>query len=114
VFIWKSKRYGNTSVDPKYGGGHGQTNPPVDVIIGDRSAGYVNAAIRNKLANESGQPGKHFLVERETGVNGGDALLTAAADPNVKKLAGLFDHIFRFDPVYSTENPTLSEAQLRP
>ncbi|MDR4498058.1 MAG: hypothetical protein MRK02_09100 [Candidatus Scalindua sp.] len=55
---------GNPSLDPLYAGGHGPTSPSVDVIIGDRRNGYVNSAIRNKLASESGQPGKHILVER--------------------------------------------------
>ncbi|NWF53074.1 MAG: alkaline phosphatase, partial [Nitrospirae bacterium] len=86
---------GSTSIDPKYGGGHGSTYPPVDVIIGAGGSDYVNDLIINKLRGESGQPGKHFLVERQTGVDGGDALLNAANDPDVTKLVGLFDQVYR-------------------
>jgi alkaline phosphatase len=103
---------GTIANDPKYGGGHGPTLPTIDVLIGDGRYGYVNDAIRNKLASESGQPGKHVFVKRETGVDGGAALWAAANDPNTLKLAGLFDHIYRHDPAYSTENPTLAESAL--
>ena len=101
---------GTVANDPKYGGGHGPTSPSVDVIIGDGRYGYVNDAIRNKLTSENGQPGKHFFVKRQTGIDGGDALWAAANDPTVAKLAGLFDHIYRHDPSYSMENPTLAES----
>ena len=101
---------GTVANDPKYGGGHGPTSPSVDVIIGDGRYGYVNDAIRIKLTSESGHPGKHFFVKRQTGIDGGDALWGAANDPTVVKLAGLFDHIYRHDPSYSMENPTLAES----
>jgi alkaline phosphatase len=101
---------GTVATDPKYGGGHGNTFPTVDVIIGDGRNTYVNSAMWTKLATESGQPGKHVLVRRQTGVDGGDALWAAANDPNVFKVAGLFDHIYRHDPSYSSENPSLAES----
>ena len=103
---------GTIASDPKYDGGHGSTLPTIDVIIGDGRYGYVNDAIRNKLTLESGQPGKHVFVKRETGIDGGDALWSAANNPAALKLAGLFDHIYRHDPSYSTENPTLAESAL--
>ena len=101
---------GTIANDPKYGGGHGSTLPTIDVLIGDGRYGYVNDAIRNKLTQESGQTGKHVFVKRQTGVDGGDALWAAANDPDTLKLAGLFDLIYRHDPAYSTENPTLAES----
>ena len=101
---------GTIANDPKYAGGHGPTTPSIDVLIGDRADGYINDAIRDKLSTESGQPGKHFLVERQTGADGGDALLAAANNATVNKLAGLFDFIYRNDPAYSAENPTLTES----
>jgi len=101
---------GTIANDPKYGGGLGSTFPTIDVIIGDGRYGYVNDAIRNKLTLENGQPGKHVFVKRETGVDGGAALWAAANNPATTKLAGLFDHIYRHDPSYSTENPTLAES----
>ena len=103
---------GTIADDPKYAGGHGPTTPSIDVLIGDRIDGYINAAIRDKLFTESGQPGKHFLVERETGIDGGDALLAAANSASVTRLAGLFDFIYQYDPAYSAENPTLAESTI--
>jgi len=103
---------GTIANDPKYAGGHGPTTPSIDVLIGDRTDGYINDAIRDKLFTESGQPGKHFFVERQAGADGGDALLAAANNAAVNKLAGLFDFIYRHDPAYSAENPTLAESTI--
>ncbi|GJQ60611.1 MAG: tandem-95 repeat protein [Candidatus Scalindua sp. AMX11] len=99
-----------------YAGGHGPTFPTVDVLIGDRRDGYVNTAIRNKVANDN----IYTLVERLTGVDGGSSLLSAANTSGVTKLAGLFDHIYHtaddsaFAGVVSTnpnlENPTLVDS----
>ncbi len=109
----------NTTGPPSgtgYAGGHGSTDPPADVIIGDGRSSYVNSQIRNKLSAESGIPGKHYLVERENGIDGGNALLAAAQTPGIKKLAGLFDLIYRnADGLGGTsaerlENPTLAES----
>ncbi|MEW6570086.1 MAG: alkaline phosphatase [Nitrospirota bacterium] len=84
------------------------------MIIGDGREGYVNDAIRNKLKSESGDTGKHFLVERKAGVDGGNALLAAANSQSVTKLAGLFDHVYHTadDSDYSPENPTLAESTI--
>jgi alkaline phosphatase len=93
-----------------YGGGYGLTFPTVDVLIGDRRADYVNSAIRDKLAIESGQPGKHTLVERQVDQDGGNILLNAANDPDTIKLAGLFDQVYHnADGLgFDFENPTLA------
>ena len=98
--------------DPQYGGGHGPTLPTADVISGDSRSTYVSTAIKTKLRNESGQDGKHFLVERQSGQDGGDNLITASNDPDVFKLAGLFDQTYRLadGSGYNSENPTLSES----
>ncbi|HIE54654.1 MAG TPA: hypothetical protein EYP90_05660, partial [Chromatiaceae bacterium] len=64
--------------DAKYGGGFGPTIPSADVVIGDRRSSYVSAAILDKLRAESGQPGKHVLVERQSGQDGGTLLMNAA------------------------------------
>lgn len=105
-----------SSSETKYAGGHGPTEPVADVIIGDRNSGYVNNKIRDKLTSESGSPGKHYLVERKKRVKAGSALLAAAQDPSVHKLAGLFDHFYRnADGLGGTkadrlENPVLAES----
>jgi alkaline phosphatase len=99
---------------PGYAGGHWPTIPWVDVLIGNSRPEYVNSAIRDKLRNESGQPGKHTLVEHQSGQNGGTNLLNVANDPNVIKLAGLFYHVYHKadDSGYDSENPTLAESTL--
>ena len=97
-----------------YAGGHGANIPSVDVLIGDRRAGYVNSGIRDKLASESGQPGKHILVERSPGQDGGAILSALADDPGTTKLAGLFDHIYHTadDSGFDPENPTLADSSV--
>ncbi len=95
-----------------YGGGHGSTFPSADVIIGSRGTKSIDSAIITKLRKESGKKGKHFLVEEKKGKDGGKALLSAASNPGVTKLAGLFDHVFHKadDSGFQTENPTLSDS----
>jgi alkaline phosphatase len=95
-----------------YGGGRGPSLPTVDVLIGDRSDGYVNSSIRDKLARESGQPGKFILVERQAGQDGGTNLLKAANDPGTTKLAGLFDQVYHHANGlgFDYENPTLADS----
>ena len=82
------------------------------MLIGDRRADYVNSAIRDKLATESGQPGKHTLVERQVDQDGGNILLNAANDPDTIKLAGLFDQVYHnADGLgFDFENPTLADS----
>ena len=103
-------------LDPLYVGGHGPTLPTVDVLIGDRRSGYVNSDIRDKLINDN----IYTLVERITGVDGGDALSATVSNPGVTRLAGLFDHIYHtaddsgFVGTVTTnpnlENPTLVDS----
>ena len=97
---------------PQYAGGHGPTLPTADVLSGAGTLTYVSDAIKTKLRTESGQAGKHFLVERQSGQSGGDNLITASNDPNVFKLAGLFDQVYSLadGSGYNPENPTLSES----
>ncbi len=105
-----------------YGGGHGPTFPPVDVLIGGGNpnwAGstFVNAAIYHKLKNENGQPGKLTFVERLSGQpNGGARLIQATVPITVTRLAGLFggahgDFEYRLadGSGANPENPTLAE-----
>ena len=95
-----------------YGGGHEQSLPSVDVLIGGRSIDYVSSAILDKLRVESGQPGKHLLVERQAGQDGGSIFLNAAINSDTTKLVGLFDHVFHNadDSGFDPENPTLADS----
>ncbi|RMD59953.1 MAG: alkaline phosphatase, partial [Nitrospirae bacterium] len=106
---------GDPSIDSKYSGGHGPTFPPIDVMIGagsDERSAYINTSQKDKLRMESGEPGKHYFVERRDGEDGGDNLMSAANDPNVTMLAGLFDQVYRLadGSGYNPENPTLAES----
>ncbi len=105
---------GTIATNTKYGGGHGPTLPPADVHIGAGGTNYISSQILNKLRTESGQAGKHVLVERQTGVDGGDALMSAANNTSTLKLAGLFDQVFHNanDSGHNFENPTLPESIL--
>lgn len=78
-----------------YGGGHGPTLPPLDVLIGGGhphwNTSYVNTAMRDKLAAENGLAGAFSFVERIAGsADGGSRLLAAANAAGVTRLAGLF------------------------
>jgi alkaline phosphatase len=105
----------------RYGGGHGPTQPQ-DVIIGSGHPGwqgstFVNTAMRDKLAGESGQPDAFVFVERLAGSpDGGQRLLTAANLTSTTRLAGLFggtggnlDYRLADGSGHSPENPTLAE-----
>jgi alkaline phosphatase len=113
---------GTPSASPYYEGSHGPTLPAADVVI---SAGhpawnggqYVNSAMRDKLAAESGSPGAFTFVERvEDHPDGGARLLAAAENPAVGRLAGLFggsDGNLEYRKANgsgaSLENPALAE-----
>lgn len=101
-----------------YAGGRGPTLPPADVVIGaghpawTGGGNYVNMRIRDRLAAESGQPGKPLFVERIAGRgDGGARLLAAATMPTVTQLVGLFHHEYRLADLSATsiENATLAE-----
>jgi alkaline phosphatase len=93
-------------MDVMIGGGHPAWN--------DR---YVNSAIRDKLAGESGQPGAFHFVERIAGrADGGERLLAAADLVTTTRLAGLFggdggnlEYRLADGSGASPENPTLAE-----
>jgi alkaline phosphatase len=112
---------GNPGISTYYNGGHGPTQP-LDVLIGGghptwQSSAYVNAAIRDKLATENGQPGEFVFVERLAGSNdGGARLLTAANLNTTTRLAGLFgstdgnlEYRLADNSGHDPENPTLAE-----
>ena len=113
---------GDFSSDPRYGGGHGLSLPPMDVIIGaghpDWQGGdYVNQEIRDKLWQEDSASNAFSFVERVSGSpDGSQRLLEAAADTHVKRLAGLFggndgniDYRLADGSGYNPEDPTLVE-----
>jgi alkaline phosphatase len=113
---------GSPLVDGRYDGGLGLSFPPLDVLLGAghpawNGGDYVNAAIRDRLATDQGTPGAFTFVERVSGSpDGGDRLLTAAADPGTTRLAGLFggsegnlDWRTADGSGANAENPTLAE-----
>ncbi len=119
----------NTTGDPSrlfYGGGHGNTLPPIDVLIGGGHPAwhannpYVDDAIRQKLLSESNLPNKHRYIERITdSPDGGSRLLAAASDPTTLKLVGLFggadgnlEYRLADGSGSNKENPSLSEMTL--
>jgi alkaline phosphatase len=90
----------NTTGDanlPYYGGGHGNTLPPIDVLIGGGHPAwylnnpYVDESIVQKLRSESDQTDKPRFIERIAGSpDGGLRLLSLSTDSMTKKLVGLF------------------------
>ena len=75
---------GTVLASPYYAGGLGVTLPPVDVLIGGGhpawgGGSYVNTAMRDKLAAESGAAGAFTFVERRAGQGDGGVRLLAAA-----------------------------------
>jgi alkaline phosphatase len=121
--LWGDPNTTGTAITSTYySGGHGATLPPAEVVIGagyPASSGdnYMNTAIRNKLAAESGLSGAFTFVERLAGSpNGGARLLSAANNPTVARLAGLFgrsggylDYRLANGSGANLENPTLAE-----
>jgi alkaline phosphatase len=87
---------GSVQDSPYYGGGHGPSHPPLDVLIGSGhprwSQGHsVSVAMRDKLFGESGQTGAFHFIERQEGrKDAGLRLRTLARRPSVTRLAGLF------------------------
>lgn len=113
---------GTTQDSPYYGGSHGPSQPPLDVVMGAahphwHGGHFVNDAIRNRLAGESGQPCAFEFLERQPGqMEAGSRLLEAAANPTVRRLAGLYGGVQgRLEPAFADgsgrnpENPTLAE-----
>lgn len=113
---------GTVADSPNYGGSHGPTYPPLDVLIGGGHPGwygghFINAAIRDKLFRENGRPGDFTFLERQAGrTDAGSRLLAAASDPKVKRLAGLYGGLrgrMEFGLAdgsgLNPENPTLTQ-----
>jgi len=118
---------GDTSISKYYGGGHGSTLPPINVLIGgghpDWFIGenhYVNSRIVSKLKDESTLPSAFQYVERKSGSpDGGGRLLAAGQQSTTSKLVGLFggsngDMEYRLadGSGANPENPTLTEMTL--
>lgn len=114
---------GTTATNPAYGGGLGPATVSPAVVIGGGHPAfsanpYVDAAIRSRLAAESGQAGRFTFVERISGQPDAAARLqAAAADPATTRLCGLFGGAagnFEYRRAdgsgRSAENPTLPEA----
>ncbi len=110
---------GSVGDNSKYGGALGGTAIPLDVVIGGGhpywNTSYIDMAIRNKLMDESGQANAFIFVERETGVDGGAAIL-ASANAGTPRLAGIFggaggniDYRLANGSGHHSENPTLAE-----
>lgn len=106
-----------------YGGGLGPATVSAQVVIGGghptfSANQYVDAAIRSRLAAESGQVGRFTFVERISGqADAGARLQAAANDPATTRLCGLFggaagnfDYRRADGSGRSAENPTLPEA----
>ncbi len=113
---------GTIANDARYGGSLGVSTLVPSVIIAGGHPGwtaeeFMRVAQRDKLANESGQPGAWRFVERIRGQqDGGARLLSAANNPGVQRLCGLFGggggniEFRRADGTgASRENPTLVE-----
>jgi len=114
LFFGDPNSTGTVVVDPRYGGGFGSTFPVTDVVIGDRSTSYLHTGQRDRLLADSGMPGRHVLVEGVSDIDGGAALLDAAADPTTRMLVGLFDRVnLRATAVgggYRLETPSLTQS----
>jgi alkaline phosphatase len=123
--LWGDPDTTGLSSDTNYGGAHGSTLPPADVLIGAghpdwNGSIYVNQTQRDKLAAESGMPGAFNYVERISGSpDGGTRLLAAANDPNTFRLAGLFggnggnmEYRLANGSGYQPENPTLADMTI--
>lgn len=113
---------GTVADSPIYGGSHGPTYPPLDVLIGGGHPGwygghFVNRAIRDKLFRESGGPHAFSFLERQAGrTDAGSRLLSLAANPTVTRLAGLYggaqgqmEFALADGSGLNPENPTLTE-----
>ena len=113
--------WGDPNTTGIYTGSFGLSTPQ-DVVIGAghpvwHGGSYVNTAMRDKLANESGQPGAFLFVERLAGnADGGARLLNAANLTTTTRLAGLFggaggnlEYRFADGAGHQPENPTLAQ-----
>lgn len=113
---------GTASTNPLYDGGFGPTLPPADVLIGAghpywNGGDYVNQQMLNKLIADCNGSTNFSFVERVSGSpDGGQRLLTAAANPAITRLVGLFggaggnlEYRLADGSGASPENPTLAQ-----
>ena len=121
--LWGDPNTTGTITDStRYGGGHGPTLPPQDVVIGGghpawQTSSYVNISMRDLLAVNSGEPDEFVFIERFTGqANGGERLLYAANYSTTTRLMGLFggtggniEYRLADGSGHNPENPTLAE-----
>lgn len=122
--LWGDPNSTGTITDSsRYGGAHGPTLPPQDVLISGGHPGwninnsYINITMRDKLADESGQPGAFRFIERIVdSPDGGERLLAAANLTTTTRLAGLFGGSGGQLPYrladgsgHDPENPTLAQ-----
>ncbi|RCK75626.1 MAG: Alkaline phosphatase [Anaerolineae bacterium] len=124
--IWGNPNTTGDQSMPSYGGGHGISDPPVDVLIGGGHPGwyldnpYVDEKIRQKLIVENDLSGKHRFIERISGdPNGSARLLNLARDNETLKLVGLFggangniEYRLADGSGANLENPSLNDMTL--
>ncbi len=120
--LWGNPTTTMTSTATYYEGGICPVHTPADVLLGAghphwNGDKYVNGAMREKLFNESGQPGAFYYIERQSGNSDASVrLANLANDPAVTRLAGLFggsggnlNYRGADGSGYNPENPTLPE-----
>ncbi|MGB9639390.1 MAG: alkaline phosphatase, partial [Anaerolineales bacterium] len=96
--LWGNPNTTGTSDETYHAGGHGNTNPPIDVLIGgghpswlSKNNHFISEAIVTKLRDEANQPNALRFVERVSGSqDGGSRLLSKASQETTTKLVGLF------------------------
>ena len=87
---------GEFAQDLRYDGGHGTSQPPVDVFIGAghptwNGGDYISPAILQKLIDESHGPEEFVFVEQiPDSTDVGETLIQIAQDPHVSRLAALY------------------------
>lgn len=87
---------GESAQDLRYDGGHGTSQPPVDVFIGAghptwNGGDYISPEILQKLIDDSHGPEEFVFVEQiPDSTEGGETLIQTAQDPHVSRLAALY------------------------
>jgi len=123
--LWGNPTTTMTTSETYYEGGVCPVHQPADVLLGAghplwKGANFVNWAIRDKLYDESGNPGSFHFIERQSGSpDAGLRLASLAQNPGVTRLAGLFGgsegnlNYRRADGSgYNPENPSLPDMTL--
>jgi alkaline phosphatase len=113
---------GDPNIDIRYRGGHGDSLPPPDVILGAghpswNGGDYINTIMREKLIQDSLAMENFAYVERIDGSpDGAKRLVTTVNNPKINHLIGLFgggggnlDFRLADGSQQNPENPTLTE-----